>query len=126
MSTFIKIQGLCILLNVNYISIETSLVSQHHSSYFLSLKNTYFIYQVFFFFFLVRLGFELWASCLQSRHSTTSVTPPLRFALVVLEMGVFQTTYPRMASNCHLSNLNLPNSLDYRHRPQEFVLSVFF
>jgi hypothetical protein len=40
-----------------------------------------------FFFFLVGLGFELWALRLPSRNSTAWATPPVHFALVILEMG---------------------------------------
>jgi hypothetical protein len=43
------------------------------------------------FFVLMGLGFELRASCLQSRYSTTWATTPVHFALVILEMGVSQT-----------------------------------
>jgi hypothetical protein len=48
------------------------------------------------------LGFEVRASCLQSRRST---------ALVILEMGS-QELFP---SNLSLPNLSLLNSWDYRH-----------
>jgi hypothetical protein len=37
--------------------------------------------------FFVGWGFELRALHLQSRHSTTLATPPVHFALVILEMG---------------------------------------
>jgi hypothetical protein len=41
-----------------------------------------------FLFLLVGWGFELRASCLQSRHSTTLAIPPVpHFVLVILEMG---------------------------------------
>jgi hypothetical protein len=43
-----------------------------------------------FFSFLVRLGFELRAWCLQSRCSSAWATPPVHFSLVIVEMGVFQ------------------------------------
>jgi hypothetical protein len=46
---------------------------------------------VFFFFFLMGgTGFELRASCLQSRRcaGVTGVTLPVHFALVILEMWV--------------------------------------
>jgi hypothetical protein len=47
----------------------------------------WFVYLVgFWVFFLVGLGFELRASGLQSRLSSTSVAPPVHFALVILEM----------------------------------------
>jgi hypothetical protein len=39
-----------------------------------------------FFCCLVHLGFELKASCLQSRNSTL-VPPPVHFSMVILEMG---------------------------------------
>jgi hypothetical protein len=39
------------------------------------------------FFFGVGLGFELKAWYLQSRYSTALAIPPVRFALVILEMG---------------------------------------
>jgi hypothetical protein len=45
-------------------------------------------------FCLVGLGFNLRASGSQSRHSTTSATPPVHFALVILEMGVSWTLCP--------------------------------
>jgi hypothetical protein len=41
----------------------------------------------FFFFLLVGLGLKLRASHLQSRCSTYSSTPPVHFAVVILEMG---------------------------------------
>jgi hypothetical protein len=41
---------------------------------------------LFSFFFLVGLGFEPRALHLQSRHSTAWATPPVHFALVILEM----------------------------------------
>jgi hypothetical protein len=44
-------------------------------------------------FFLVGLEFELRALQLQSRYSTTYTTPPVHFALVILEMGVSGTIY---------------------------------
>jgi hypothetical protein len=37
------------------------------------------------------LGFEFRASFLQSKHSTSQVTPPVHFALVILEVGVSGT-----------------------------------
>jgi hypothetical protein len=49
---------------------------------------------VSFFFFLVGLGFEFRALHLQSRCSIAWAMPPVHFALVILEMGVFQTVYP--------------------------------
>jgi hypothetical protein len=45
-------------------------------------------------FFLVGLVFELKPSLLQSRHSTTWATPPVHFALVILEMG-YQELFAR-------------------------------
>jgi hypothetical protein len=39
----------------------------------------------FFFFFLAALGFEHTASCSLGRYSTTPVTPPALFALVIFE-----------------------------------------
>jgi hypothetical protein len=39
------------------------------------------------FCFLVELGFELRASHLQRRYSTVFATPPVDFALVILEVG---------------------------------------
>jgi hypothetical protein len=51
---------------------------------------------VFYFtsiFFLLGLGFELRASLLQSRCSTTGITPLIHFALI-LEMGVLRTICP--------------------------------
>jgi hypothetical protein len=41
------------------------------------------------FFFLVVLGFELRASCLQSGHSTVYI-PPVYFAVITLEMVSFE------------------------------------
>jgi hypothetical protein len=41
----------------------------------------------FWLFFLAVLEFELRASCLQGRCSTTSITPSDLFALVILEIG---------------------------------------
>jgi hypothetical protein len=49
---------------------------------------------LFFFFFLVELGFELMALCLQSKHSTTLATLPIHFVLVILEMGFWRTICP--------------------------------
>jgi hypothetical protein len=46
------------------------------------------------FIFLVGLGFKLRAWQLPSRCSTACVTLPVRFALVILEMGVSQTICP--------------------------------
>jgi hypothetical protein len=46
------------------------------------------------------LAFELRASCLQSRCSAAWVTPPVHFALIVLEMGGNLVNYlPGLASN---------------------------
>jgi hypothetical protein len=53
------------------------------------------------FFFLMELGFELRASLLQSRCSPTWATPPVHFALVILEMGAL---YELIAP----AGLNLP------------------
>jgi hypothetical protein len=39
-----------------------------------------------FLLLLMELGFELRALCLQSRYSITWATPPVHFALVILEM----------------------------------------
>jgi hypothetical protein len=47
-----------------------------------------------FSFLLVGLGFELRALHLQSRCSTAWATPPVHFALVILEMGVPWTICP--------------------------------
>jgi hypothetical protein len=61
------------------------------------MEKSAFIYFVFFFFCL-GLGFELRASQLQSRCSTAGATPPVRFALVILEMRVSRTiclSWPR-------------------------------
>jgi hypothetical protein len=41
-------------------------------------------------FILVGLGIKLSASCLQSRHCTAWATPPVHFALVILEMRPFK------------------------------------
>jgi hypothetical protein len=41
--------------------------------------------------FLMRLRFELRASHLQTKHSTTWDTPPVHLGLIILEMGVSQT-----------------------------------
>jgi hypothetical protein len=40
-----------------------------------------------FIYLLVELGSELRALSLQSRRSTAWVTPPVYFALIILEMG---------------------------------------
>jgi hypothetical protein len=45
-------------------------------------------------FFLVGLGFEFRALHLQRRLSTAWATPPVNFALVILEMGVLWTIFP--------------------------------
>jgi hypothetical protein len=66
-----------------------------------------------FFLFLVGLGFELRASHLQSSCSTASATPPVHFALVILEMGLVNSL-PRLTSNLHPYDLSLPSSWDYR------------
>jgi hypothetical protein len=50
--------------------------------------NDFSYHKLFFFFFLVRLKFEVRASYLQSWHSIAWATPPVHFALVSLEMGV--------------------------------------
>jgi hypothetical protein len=66
---------------------------------------------------LVRLGFEFRASRLQSRCSTSWATPPVHFALAILEMGVSWTIFPRLASNYNLPNLSLPNRIkNVRHQ----------
>jgi hypothetical protein len=49
---------------------------------------------LFCLFFLVGLGFELRASHLQSRHTISWATPPVHFALIILEMGVSWTICP--------------------------------
>jgi hypothetical protein len=46
------------------------------------------------FFFLVGLVFELRASHLQTKHSTPWATPPVHFALVILETGSTRTIWP--------------------------------
>jgi hypothetical protein len=55
------------------------------------------------------LGFELSASYLQSRHSTAWVTPPVHFALVILENSL-TNYFPRLALNCDPPYLSLPSS----------------
>jgi hypothetical protein len=52
----------------------------------------------------VGLEFEIRASHLQSRHSTPRATPPVCFALAVLEME------PRLALNLSLPYLSLPSN----------------
>jgi hypothetical protein len=60
-------------------------------------------------FFLVGLGFELRALHLQSRCFVTSATPPVYFALAILEMGV-SNYLPKLASNLDPPHLSLPSS----------------
>jgi hypothetical protein len=64
---------------------------------------------LFFFFFLVELGFKLRALCLQKKHSTACATPPVDFALVILEMSLVNYL-PGLASNYNPSDFSLPNS----------------
>jgi hypothetical protein len=65
-----------------------------------SLPSVLFFFLLFFLLFLcfclvlVGLGFELRALSLQSRCFTTWATPPVHFALVILEMGVLSTSCP--------------------------------
>jgi hypothetical protein len=64
----------------------------------------------FFFFFLMRPGFELRTSLLQSRLSTAWATPPVHLPLVILEMGGLLNYLPWLALNCNPPNLSLPSS----------------
>jgi hypothetical protein len=67
-------------------------------------------------FFLVGLGFELRASCLQSRRSTSS--PHLQSILSWLFWKWGLANYlPELALNNDPPNLNLPSSQDYRREP---------
>jgi hypothetical protein len=61
----------------------------HHIHFLLSMYHN-----VKSSFLLLRLEFELRALCLQSRHSTTWLTPTVHFALDILEMGVLRTICP--------------------------------
>jgi hypothetical protein len=62
------------------------------------VRPAYVISFSLFFFFLVGLGFEVRASCLQSRHSTAWAIPPVHFALVILEIGVsWGLSWPQIA-----------------------------
>jgi hypothetical protein len=51
------------------------------------ILSLYIVCFLFCLFVLVELGFELSTSHLQSRHSIVQATPPVRFSLVILEMG---------------------------------------
>jgi hypothetical protein len=68
--------------------------------------------------FLMGVRFELRTLCLQSRPSTTWTTPPVHFALDVLEMGSCKCM-SGLALNRNPSNFGLPNSYDYRCEPPE-------
>jgi hypothetical protein len=57
------------------------------------------VISVFDFFFLDGTGLELWTSCLQSRCSIAWATPPVHFALVILEISTSQVA--RMTGMSH-------------------------
>jgi hypothetical protein len=69
----------------------------------------------YFFFFLVALGFELRASHLLGRCCTAWDTPPVHFALVILEMVVSQIIHPKWLRTLILdpwsSQFQLPKQL---------------
>jgi hypothetical protein len=54
---------------------------------------------IFFFFFLVGLGFELRVLCLQSRHTTTWTTPPVHFCSGYFGDGVSAIICPDWLGN---------------------------
>jgi hypothetical protein len=68
-------------------------------SYYIQVK----LYVIFCFFFLMGQEFELRASHLQNRSSTTWATLPVHFALFILEMGVWTWKHDP-------ADLNLPCS----------------
>jgi hypothetical protein len=76
------------------------------SSLFSSLFSFLFFYYLslsFFPSFLVGLSFEL------TKHSTASVTPPVPFAQVILEIGSLNF-FPWVTLNHYPTDLSLPNS----------------
>jgi hypothetical protein len=77
-------------------------------------------------FFLMGLGLELRASCLQSRHSTTWNTPPTHFVLVILEGEGLSNYLPGLALNHNPLNLSFPNSYDYRVSHQHHLVCRFY
>jgi hypothetical protein len=52
------------------------------------------LFWLIFFFFLVVVGFELRALCLQCGHSTALDSPPVHFAVVTLETRISWTICP--------------------------------
>jgi hypothetical protein len=66
-------------------------------------KRVLLCFVLFFFLFLIVLGFELRASWLPGRHSTTSAMPPALLVLVILELG--SCFLSRLAWNLLLSTL---------------------
>jgi hypothetical protein len=79
---------------------------------------------LFFFFFLMRLGFKLRASGLLGRCSTAWATPPVHFALVLLEMGPLWTLLG-LAWHFNPPDLSLPSSWNYRPEPWHPVFNAF-
>jgi hypothetical protein len=89
----------------------------------------------FFFFFvdsagfltqgLILLGFKLRASGLQSKHSIAQATPPVHFALVILEMGVSRTICPNWPQTAILpiSNSQVARIIGVSH--QHLALKLY-
>jgi hypothetical protein len=78
----------------------------------------YTFYFILFFFFLVRLAFELRALDWQSWCSTAWATPLVHFALVILEMGSLQTSGP-----CWPQTSSLPIAASHGH---ELLVPSYF
>jgi hypothetical protein len=55
--------------------------------------------------------FKLRALSLQNRHS-----PPVHFAVVLLEMGSFANYFPELTLNSDLPDRSLPSSKGYRYK----------
>jgi hypothetical protein len=64
----------------------------------------------------VGLGFELRASCLQSKCSIAGDTPPVHFAMVIFRDGVLGK-FAWLSLNHNPSGLSLPSSSDNRPEP---------
>jgi hypothetical protein len=81
---------------------------------------------VFFFsysFFFSREGFEFRALHLQSKCSTAWATPPVHFAMVILEMGSHKV-FTKLAVNSYPLDLSLPSSriIGLSHWHLDFIL----